>query len=154
MVVVIVSYLLQVTWSDKMYLYNTTMWKDDRNDQMQLCNEQHGWTLCLNTAAAGEGTSSSSTPGTSGTQARYTQPASGEWVYLIVFIQATSIACFLKVIQIHDHFHIIIKHCLSGILYAWIQVKVKGHQALRASVKHRRLRPGTRSLKQVSPLHN
>ncbi|CAL8239326.1 unnamed protein product [Gadus morhua 'NCC'] len=33
------------------------------------------------------------------------------------------------------------------------QVKVKGHQALRASVKHRRLRPGTRSLKQVKGPH-
>src|SRR4029434_4733380 len=41
-VAVIVIYLLQVTWSDKMYLYNATMWWDDRNYQMQLCKEQHG----------------------------------------------------------------------------------------------------------------
>ena len=75
-VAVIVIYLLQVTWSDKMYLYNAAMWQDDRNDQMQLCNEQHGLTLCLNTAA-GEGTSSS-TQGASNTQARNTPFASGE----------------------------------------------------------------------------
>src|SRR4029434_5748307 len=47
------------------------------------CNEQHGLTLCLNTAA-GEGTSSS-TQGASNTQARNTQPASGESIYQYVF---------------------------------------------------------------------